>query len=45
MGSRAQVSEALGPIEAVLDAVGKHYLGKRQPEKLGRPAYWAAFVL
>jgi len=31
MGSRAQVSEALGAIEAVLDAVGKHYHGKRQP--------------
>lgn len=31
MGSRAQVSGALGAIEAVLDAVGKHYYGKRQP--------------
>ena len=29
MGSRRQMSEAIGAIEAVLDAVGKHYDGVR----------------
>lgn len=31
MGSRDQITRALGAIEAVLDAVGRHYHGRRTP--------------
>ncbi|MDM0068368.1 hypothetical protein [Variovorax sp. J31P207] len=31
MGSHNQITEALGAIEAVLDAVSRHYLGRRMP--------------